>query len=268
MGAPQPAPFFTLSPSKAAAFEACRKRYWFRYVQRAPDPQVYERHPAALVGIAVHKGMHALGDTGRMDRMEESYAAYLSTPEHAVAGPGTQAFADGLAVLQNGARAHQELVAAGGAHYYEREGSAESGQIRFWAKADRVIVSPGGDVTVVDWKTGGSGFWGPSDDFQAMALHVVTRAGFTLGPEAKVRVLLWNLRSGQKDERVETRAHAVAAVKTLRAEARRMMQTREFPASPGPLCRWCPYLTACPEATALRAPPESTNAAEWLEAAD
>lgn len=259
MSADQERPFFTLSPSKAEAFASCRKRYWFRYLQRLPDPQDYERHPAALVGVAIHKAMHVLGDTGRGARMEESYRAYLATPEHAVAGPGTKVFEEGLTVLRNGQRAHEELANYGGTHYFEHEAWADAGQIRFWAKMDRAIALPDGSVIVIDWKTGDSGFWGPSDDLQAMMLHVVARASFAMAPEANVRVLLWNLRSGKRDERIETRAHAVAAVYVLRSEARRIMQTTEFRASPGPLCRWCPYYAMCPEANEERPPPPS-----WL----
>lgn len=268
MSGPPTDTVFTLSPSKAETFASCRRKYDFKYRQRLPDPQDYERHPAALIGTAVHRAMHTLGDTGRRDRMEETYASYLSTPEHEVAGPLTQYYAKGLDLLANGYEAHQELLAAAPTHHYEHSADAQSGPFRFWTKMDRVAIDATGGVTVVDWKTGGAGFWGPSDDLQAMALHVTARASFNVHADTYVRVLLWNLRSGDRDERVETREHAIAAVRNLRAEARRMMQTKEFGPSPGPLCRWCPFLDRCPEGQAATRPRDRAAEQDWLEVED
>jgi len=65
-----------------------------------------------------------------------------------------------------------------------------------------------------------------------------------------VRIAVEHLSTGR---RVETRRDAKRLEldwEALTEHAREMRLTGIFPPQPGPLCRWCDYIVACPEGRA------------------
>ncbi|HSE45652.1 MAG TPA: PD-(D/E)XK nuclease family protein, partial [Gemmatimonadales bacterium] len=99
---------FTISWSKIAAFERCRKQFWYRYVSGMPSPRG-EATPAGLVGQAVHRGMKALCDTGEPEDGIHEMETYLRMPSHECAGPGTDGWQRAFGYFEHGVQAHESI---------------------------------------------------------------------------------------------------------------------------------------------------------------
>ena len=128
------------------------------------------------------------------------------------------------------------------------EAELESG-LRLRGYIDRLDVAPGGEIRVVDYKTGKA----PPPDFEARALFqmkfyalVLWRAGGQLAAAAPAHV------PGRRPGRpVRARRGGPAAterkVQALWQAIERARTGRDWRPRPGRLCEWCAHKPLCPE---------------------
>ncbi len=254
-GAPH---LFRLSYRKIRSFLVCRKQYWFRYCSGIQPPPAAP-NPAALVGIAVHRGMAALTETGRDDLGRRELDAYLRMPDHTAAGPGTESYELAHALFDAGVAAHRELDGRDPRAEVESWAHWPSRGITLWAKVDRFERTPHGGYRLVDWKTGQQ-TREEETDRQLDLAHVVARTVFRIPASAVVESVAWNLRTGERRVRLLERDDAKAALGYAAALARQMRACTEFPATPGPACGRCEFRSLCDEASA--------DASCWFEDAE
>ena len=249
----------SLSPSRTADFLTCPLLYRFRVVDRLPEPP----SAAATRGTVVHAVLERLFDLPAVERTLEQARAMLgpqwqrlleSEPELGALFDGADADA-ALAEFLAGA---EQLLGS----YFELEDPTrlEPADRELYVEAalpsgltlrgyvDRLDVSPGGDLRVVDYKTGKA----PKAGFEAKALFQMRFYALVLwrtrGVVPRLLQLLY-LGSGevlryQPDEAdllaTERKLHAVWAAITKAAE------TGDWRPSPSRLCDWCAHQTLCP----------------------
>lgn len=128
-----------------------------------------------------------------------------------------------------------------------------SGPVRLWGRVDRVEVTAGGAVVVVDLKTGRSK---PSvaeleDHLQLALYQYVVDAGALEGlPQAarSAGAELWHLRQGGHLPAVQAQPPTVdhGALLARLDDARLQVVDERFPATPGKVCNTCVFVTSCP----------------------
>ena len=250
-------PPLALSPSRVADFKACPLLYRFRAIDRLPEPP----SPQALRGTLVHTVLERLFDVPATGR----------TPDHA-----RELAAAGLAEMLADEPSIAELVGdsdeatrqwlADTAVLLDRYFTLENPQLLEPAERellvevpldtdvvvkgiiDRVDIAPGGQVRIVDYKSGRA----PSPLFEQRALF-----------QMRVYALLVWRQSGRIPDmlqliylsdsqivRLEPQEHDLRALeKTLRALAAAISRAREsgdFRPSPSRLCDWCQHRALCP----------------------
>ncbi|GBD24593.1 hypothetical protein HRbin29_02275 [bacterium HR29] len=254
-GAPD---LFRLSYRKIRSFLTCRKQYWFRYCSGIEPPPTAPS-PAALVGIAVHRGMAVLTESGHEELGRRAIDAYLRMPDHTAVGPGTEGYELAHALFEAGIAAHREL---GGRDARAEVGSWapwRAGGITLWAKVDRVERTSQGGYRFIDWKTERQ-LRVEETDLQLDLAHVIVRTVLRIPASETVESVAWNLRTDERRVRALGRADAKAAMQYAAALAQRMRTCSEFPPTPGPACGWCEFRSLCEEA--------STDVGAWFEEAD
>jgi putative RecB family exonuclease len=247
-----------LSPSRASDFMACPLLYRFRTIDKLPEPF----SPLAVRGTVVHKVLEDLFDLPAAERTPER-AAELLLPswesllevEPAVA----EMFADelGPSVVEWLAECRTSLD-----RYFaledprrlepaERELYVETlldSKLLLRGYVDRLDIAQGGEVRVVDYKTGRA----PHEAYEAKALFqmkfyalVIWR---TRGVVPKVLQLIYlgsdEVLRYEPDERdlVATERKVVALWEAISTAAR----TGDWRPNPGPICGWCAHQALCP----------------------
>ncbi|MCS7295104.1 MAG: PD-(D/E)XK nuclease family protein [Chloroflexota bacterium] len=254
-GAPS---LFPLSYRKIRSFLACRRQYWFRYCSGlAPEPAAASE--AAIVGIAVHRGLAVLTDTGRDDLGRQEVDAYLRMPSHELAGPGTKAYERAMGLYEAGVAAHRALEGIDPRAEVESWAPWPERGITLWAKVDRFERTPDGGYRLIDWKTGAT-LWAEETDRQLDLAHVIVRTVFRIPRDATVESIAWNLQTGERRVRPLGRDDAKAAMEYAAELAARMQACEAFPPTPGPACGWCEFRGRCDAAL--------TTVDTWLEDPD
>src|SRR5579859_2059165 len=174
----------SLSPSRAGDFLTCPLLYRFRVLDRLPEPP----SPAAVRGTLVHAVLERLFDAVAGDRTPDAARALVAPewdrmqaaePELAGLFDDDEQRAAWLAevmrmldryfTLEDPRRiepAHRELCV---------EAELASG-LRLRGYIDRLDVAPGGQMRIVDYKTGGA----PPEEFEARALFQMRFYALTL----------------------------------------------------------------------------------------
>jgi hypothetical protein len=102
---------------------------------------------------------------------------------------------------------------------------------------------------IVDYKTGRWRQQAESiDDSLPLSLYAMAVSG-RMGRDVS-RIRLHHLASGDRAETVRDAERLAADWKSLIDVADEMRSQPEFPATPGPLCRWCDFLQVCEEGRA------------------
>jgi RecB family exonuclease len=240
-------PLFSISFSKVQRFQRCRLQYFFEYLSGEPRPPDIQS-PAGILGTGVHRAMCLLCNTGDPEVGRAALDAYLRMPVHESAGPGTEWNRLAFEIYENGCAAHASLASED--RWAEKETWAPfpSGGVSVYAKVDRIDRLGPDRWQVIDWKTGRLDD-DEATDAQLDLAHVALRVSFRalVGPSATARTVAWNLRSGVQRVRELVRDDARATMRTYAALAKRMQSVTEFPATPGPYCRFCRWVERCPE---------------------
>ncbi len=247
----------TLSPSRASDFKTCPLMYRFRAIDRLPEPTT----PAQMKGTLVHAVLERLYDLSAVDRTAKRATSLLEPEWDRLRQRSPEAeslFDDGeaerrwlaeAAVLVESYFTVEDPTRLAPA---ERECLIEAkldNGIRMRGFIDRLDVAPGGQIRVVDYKTGSS----PKPAFQAQALFQLKFYALALwrtrGVVPTVLRLLY-LKDGQVLDYSPDEDELRRLERTVTALWRAIDQavaTGDFKPRKGPLCGWCAYREYCPE---------------------
>ena len=253
---PERPPGPSLSPSRAGDFLTCPLLYRFRVVDRLPEPPSL----AAVRGTLVHAVLEHLFDQRAPDRTPEA-ARSLVEPEwerliaeepdlaslFADAGE-LAAWLDGAGVmldryftLEDPRRiepAHRELSV---------EAELPSG-LHLRGYIDRLDVAPGGEIRIVDYKTGTA----PPEEFEARALFQMRFYALAIW-RAQGRVpsmlQLMYLGNGEIVRYQPDESDLLATerkVEALWQAIERALRSGDWRPRPGRICDWCAHPALCP----------------------
>jgi putative RecB family exonuclease len=246
-----------LSPSRAADFMTCPLLYRFRVIDRLPEPPT----AATARGTLVHAVLERLFDLPAPGRTPEAARA-LVTPEWdrlAAEEPGLAALfpddaerADWLASATAVLDAYFTLEDPRRLEPAERECYVETtldSGLRLRGYIDRLDVAPGGDIRIVDYKTGRA----PREAYEASALFQMKFYALVIwrlrGQVPRLLQLMYLaegevLRYAPDEEGLLATERKVAA---LWQAIERAMVTGDWRPRPSRLCEWCNHKAFCPE---------------------
>lgn len=138
---PFPNPF-EFSQSSLQDFNDCRRRFLLRYVQHVAWPAV-QAEPARENELHIQRGerFHRLAQQYLLGVPEEKLTRMAAADDDPLISTWWQNFLENIPVHLEGAR------------YVEVTLKAPLSRHRLIAKYDLVLVSPGGKITIYDWKT-------------------------------------------------------------------------------------------------------------------
>jgi len=249
-------PGASLSPSRAADFLTCPLLYRFRVVDRLPEPP----SPAAARGTLVHAVLEHLFDQPAAGRHQQAAAALLepewdrlveAEPELADLFKDEAERVDWLAqarAMLDRYFTMEDPTRLEPAHRELRVEAVLGSGLRLRGYIDRLDISAGGDVRIVDYKTGTA----PREDFEARALFQMRFYAVVLwrsrGTVPRVLQLMY-LGNGEI-MRYEPDAADLAAterkIEALWRAIERATATGDWRHRPGKLCSWCAFQSLCP----------------------
>ncbi len=245
-----------LSPSSAAAFEQCPRRWRFKYIERQPEPS----GQAALVGSFAHRvleflcGLPALHRTPEQAKAlaKELWTDFAEDPDYVALeldDGESRAFRwqawlaiMGLWDLEDPARV--EVVST------EQRVAVELGGVPFVGiidrvdrYADRLVVSDykSGTLPGVRWRT---------DKIQQVMLYAAALTRSADEQPERARLLYLGQRIldvAVTDRRIE---EAEGALAETWSDVSKACTVNTFDAKPTVLCGWCPFVSQCPEGQA------------------
>jgi putative RecB family exonuclease len=251
----------SLSPSRASDFMSCPLLFRFRTVDHLPEPF----SPDAVRGTVVHKVLENLFDLPAWDRTPKRAAELLvpawdelvaAEPEVAemfgadsTGGPEIAAW---LASCEESLGRYFSLEDPTRLQPAEREAYVETlleSKLLLRGFVDRLDVAPGGDIRVVDYKTGKA----PGEGFEAKALFQMTFYALviwrTRGVVPRMLQLIY-LGSGELLRYSPDEQDLLATERKVEALWRAIVAAREsgdWRPSRSALCGWCAHQSLCPE---------------------
>src|SRR5579862_5654686 len=246
-----------LSPSRAGDFMTCPLLYRFRVIDRLPEPPT----TATARGTLVHAALERLFDLPAAGRTPEAARA-LVIPEWerlAAAEPDLAALFPDEAERDAWLQSATEVLTA----YFtledprrlepaEREWyvetTLESG-LRLRGYIDRLDVAPGGEIRIVDYKTGRA----PREAYEASALFQMKFYALVIwrlrGQVPRLLQLMYLaegevLRYAPDESDLRATERKIAA---LWQAIERAQQAGDWRPRPSRLCDWCNHKALCPE---------------------
>jgi len=251
----------SLSPSRAGDFKTCPLLYRFRTVDRLPEPA----SAAATKGTLVHAVLDAVFDLPAVQRNAAAAIALVEPQwrQLSAAEPELAQLFASEADLEKWLTSARALVAG----YFELEDprrlepqSREAlieveleealipGTLTLRGYIDRLDVTAGGDVRVVDYKTGAT----PGENYETKALFQLKFYALlvwrTRGVVPKQLRLVY-LASKQVLDYSPTEQELLSCEQILISLAHAITSARssgEFAPRPSRLCGWCPHQALCP----------------------
>jgi putative RecB family exonuclease len=266
----------SLSPSRAGDFLSCPLLYRFRVLDRLPEPP----SPAAARGTLVHAVLERLFDHPAAARTPDAARSLLgpewerlTEAEPELAGlfdadeqrdvwlTEAAGMLDRYFTLEDPRRlepAHRELHC---------EAVLESGLL-LRGYIDRLDVAPGGEIRIVDYKTGNA----PREEFEARALFQMRFYALVLwrsqGTVPRLLQLMY-LGSGEIVRYEPDEADLLATERKVNALWQAIERARaagDWRPRPSRLCDWCAHKAICP-AFGGTPPPLPDPAAGFVPAA-
>ena len=272
---------YAATPARLTTYLDCPRRYRLAYLERPTPPRgpVWGR---TSVGASVHTALARWWGLARERRTPEAGGVLL------VRGWLTDGFRDGSQSrnARERSRRHVERYLADvdpddvplGV---ERTVSLTTPRSYLWGRADRIDRRGGGELAVVDYKTGRS-VPTPEDARSSLALAVYAAAATRTFHTGGTRVELHHLPSGtvagwdHNEESLGRHLHIVDALAErlagldehlaggLTAEA----ADEAFPARVASRCGWCPFRGVCPPGRSVPGQLPWAGVAESDEAPD
>jgi putative RecB family exonuclease len=246
-----------LSPSRAADFMTCPLLYRFRVIDRLPEPPT----EATARGTLVHAVLERLFDLPATGRTPEAAAELLSpewerlageSPDLAALFPAPAAFETWLASTRTVLGAYFSLEDPRRLEPAERECYVETSMdsgLRLRGYIDRLDVAPGGQIRIVDYKTGKA----PREAYEASALFQMKFYALVIwrlrGVVPSVLQLMY-LAEGQILRYSPDEADLLATERklvALWAAIERARAAGDWRPRPSRLCDWCNHKAFCPE---------------------
>jgi putative RecB family exonuclease len=246
----------SLSPSRAGDFLTCPLLYRFRVIDRLPEPP----SPAAARGTLVHAVLEHLFDQPPPDRTPQQAHSLLapqwerlvaddpdlaglfaSEAERGAWLAGAGEMLDRYFTLEDPRRiepAHRELCV---------EADLASG-LRLRGYIDRLDVAPGGEIRIVDYKTGTA----PPEAFEARALFQMKFYALAIWRsqgQVPAMLQLMYLGNGEILRYWPEEADLLATerkVEALWQAIERAYTQRDWRPRPGRICEWCAHQAICP----------------------
>ncbi|BCJ77272.1 hypothetical protein CS0771_68160 [Catellatospora sp. IY07-71] len=256
-------PLPSLSPSRAADFKTCPLLYRFRSIDRIPEQPTAEQVRGTLVHAVLEKLFDSPATARTRPLAEEMVEPQWDRLVEEQPEFGTIFEAEGAMTREQFLSSAQDLL---GGYFAvedprrfepaEREQlieavlGAEGGeQLLIRGYIDRLDVSPGGDLRVVDYKTGGA----PREAFEARALFQLKFYALVLwrtrGVVPRVLRLLY-LKDAEICDYTPDAEELTRFEKTLFALWRAIenaIENQDFRPKPSKLCGWCSHQQRCPE---------------------
>lgn len=247
-----------LSPSRAADFKQCPLLYRFRVVDRIPSPP----SPAAARGTLVHAVLERLFDEPAEERTPERAVALLPSAWEALVTEEPEL----AAMIEDAEHLTHESWFRDAGRLVERWFTLEDPTrlepearelyvetdvdgLTLRGYVDRLDVAPGGEIRVVDYKTGRS----PSERFEGKALFQMRFYALVLwrtrGVVPRMLQLVY-LGDGEVVRYVPDEQDLLAVeanVRAVWAAIERAASTGDWRPSPSRLCDWCDFKALCPE---------------------
>jgi putative RecB family exonuclease len=248
----------SLSPSRAADFKTCPLLYRYRTIDRIPEPPTSDQ----ARGTLVHAVLERLFDLPASERTPDRAAAMVTPQWDALReeqpllaelfGAETDVtppeFLDSTKELLDGYFSVEDPRRLEPA---ERECLVEAvvdDHLLIRGYIDRLDISPGGDLRVVDYKTGGA----PREAFEARALFQLKFYALVLwrtrGVVPRTLRLLY-LKDAEACDYAPDVEELTRFERTLVALWRaidRATTERDFRPKPSRLCDWCSHQSRCP----------------------
>jgi putative RecB family exonuclease len=246
----------SLSPSRAADFKTCPLLYRYRTIDRIPEPPTSDQ----ARGTLVHAVLERLFDLPAAERTPGRAAAMVTPQWDALReeqpllaelfgdGATPSQFVDSTKELLDGYFSVEDPRRLEPA---ERECLVEAvvdDHLLIRGYIDRLDVSPGGDLRVVDYKTGGA----PREAFEARALFQLKFYALVLwrtrGVVPRTLRLLY-LKDAEACDYAPDMEELTRFERTLVALWRaidRATTERDFRPKPSRLCDWCSHQSRCP----------------------
>jgi putative RecB family exonuclease len=246
----------SLSPSRAGDFLTCPLLYRFRVIDRLPEPP----SQVAVRGTLVHAVLEHLFDeppTGRTPQQAHSLLVpewerlaaddpglavlFGSDAERAAWLASAGEMLDRYFTLEDPRRiqpAHRELCV---------EADLASG-LRLRGYIDRLDVAPGGEIRIVDYKTGTA----PPEEFEARALFQMRFYALAIWRsqgQVPAMLQLMYLGNGEIVRYQPDEADLLATerkVEALWQAIERAYVQRDWRPRPGRICEWCAHQAICP----------------------
>jgi putative RecB family exonuclease len=247
-----------LSPSRAADFKQCPLLYRFRAIDRLPEPS----STAQLRGTVVHAALEQLYGLPAAQRGQDTALALVGPAWDQVVAAEPERAADIPPEQQAQLLAEAQALLSG---YYRLEDPTrfdpQSCEQRVEVEladgtllrgfVDRIDVAAGGELRVVDYKTGKA----PSEawalaEFKAMfQMKFYAVALFRTRGVLPTRLRLIYLADGQLLDYTPDLDELLRFEKTLMAIWRAIQSagaTGDFRPNPSRLCSWCAHQALCP----------------------
>jgi putative RecB family exonuclease len=247
-----------LSPSRAADFKQCPLLYRFRAIDRLPEPS----STAQLRGTVVHAALEQLYGLPAPQRGQDTALALVGPAWEQVVAAEPERAADIPPEQQAQLLAEAKALLSG---YYRLEDPTrfdpQSCEQRVEVEladgtllrgfVDRIDVAAGGELRVVDYKTGKA----PSEawalaEFKAMfQMKFYAVALFRTRGVLPTRLRLIYLADGQLLDYTPDLDELLRFEKTLMAIWRAIQSagaTGDFRPNPSRLCKWCAHQAVCP----------------------
>jgi putative RecB family exonuclease len=245
-----------LSPSRAADFMTCPLLYRFRMIDRLPEPPT----TATARGTLVHAVLERLFDLPAADRTPEAAQALLApewdrlaaaNPDLAVLFPDEPGQAAWLQSATAILDAYFTLEDPRRLEPAERECYVETtldSGLRLRGYIDRLDVAPGGQIRIVDYKTGRA----PIEAYEGSALFQMKFYALVIwrlrGQVPRLLQLMY-LTEGEVLRYAPDESDLLATERKLAALWQAIERARtagDWRPRPGRLCEWCSHKALCP----------------------
>ena len=260
-----------LSPSRAADFMTCPLLYRFRVIDRLPEPPTQ----ATARGTLVHAALERLFDLPAAERTPEAARALLvpewerlaaAEPELAALFGDEAGWADWLQSATAILDAYFTLEDPRRLEPAARESYVETtlpSGLRLRGYIDRLDVAPGGEIRIVDYKTGRA----PREAYEASALFQMKFYALVIwrlrGRVPRLLQLMY-LAESQILRYVPEESDLVATERKITALWQAIERARaagDWRPRPSRLCDWCNHKALCPEfgGTPPPLPPQASS---------
>jgi putative RecB family exonuclease len=245
-----------LSPSRASDFKACPLLYRFRAVDRLPEPP----SPDAVRGSLVHSVLEDMFGRPAAERTPSRTAESVlpawermarecpelgtMLPAQEVTGwlDSARALVRSYFTLEDPRRFDPQAC-----EYAVEIDTADGVPLRGFI--DRLDLAPTGELRIVDYKTGRS----PGPDFEGRALYqlkfyalMIYRLRGVVPAQLKLIYLADGMSLQYAPTEQELRSFSTTVGALWRAVSA-ALESGNFPARRGPMCRWCAHQALCPE---------------------